>query len=163
MNHAYFLDANAVFKYYWDEDGSEWVRQLVDNAENGCFISEWSVVEFISAFRKKIHEVGKPAQDERKQTFYVAYRQLQQDILAQQFRIMPIPPQWRAHVTALMIGLAIDPLNITERPALTAPDALQFATFQQLIRSFPHAALVTNDKKLIKVAELKQVTVINPQ
>ncbi|MDM8532515.1 type II toxin-antitoxin system VapC family toxin [Anaerolineales bacterium HSG25] len=164
MSSAYFFDANAIYKYYQDEAGSETVRQLVQDNPYRCFISEWSVVEFISIFRKYIQADGvkKAEQETRKNQFYGLYQRFQNDLQSRLFIIMPIPVQWRADMSGLIIRLAIDPLDVTARPSLKPPDALQFITFQQLCQTFPQTCMVTNDKPLTKVCKLEQLAALDP-
>jgi predicted nucleic acid-binding protein len=44
-----FLDSNVVVKYYYSEEGSTWVRRLVDAEETVCFVSLLAIVEVPSA------------------------------------------------------------------------------------------------------------------
>lgn len=45
----YFLDSSAIVKYYVSEPGSEWVRRIVNSADNTCFVANISVAEVAAA------------------------------------------------------------------------------------------------------------------
>lgn len=45
----YFLDSNIIIKYYYTEPGSTWVRSIVDNNANSCFISDIAFPEVAAA------------------------------------------------------------------------------------------------------------------
>ena len=51
----YFLDSNIIIKYYYTEPGSTWVRSIVDNKVNGCFISEIAFPE-VAAALSQLHD-----------------------------------------------------------------------------------------------------------
>jgi predicted nucleic acid-binding protein len=51
----YFLDSNIIIKYYYTEPGSTWVRSIVDNKANGCFISEIAFPE-VAAALSQLHD-----------------------------------------------------------------------------------------------------------
>ncbi|GEM_PF-1973440 len=163
MNDAYFFDANAVYKYYQTEPGSEVVRQLVQANPYRCFISEWSAVEFISIFRRYIQADGvkKEEQEQRRVIFHAIYQQFQQDLQGRVFIAMSIPLQWRAQMSELIIHL-IDSIEVAKRPSLKAPDALQFITFRQLCQSFSQAKMVTSDGALFTVCQLEQLATLDP-
>lgn len=51
----YFLYSNIVIKYYYTEPGSTWVRSIVDNQVNSCFISEVALPE-VAAALSQLHD-----------------------------------------------------------------------------------------------------------
>lgn len=51
----YFLDSNIIIKYYYTEPGSTWVRSIVDNSVNGCFVSEIALPE-VAAALSQLHD-----------------------------------------------------------------------------------------------------------
>lgn len=51
----YFLDSNIIIKYYYTEPGSTWVRSIVDNNLNGCFIAEIAFPE-VAAALSQLHD-----------------------------------------------------------------------------------------------------------
>jgi uncharacterized protein len=56
-----FLDSNVVVKYYFSEEGSTWVRSLVDADDTLCFVSMLAIVEVTSAL-SRLRREGKLGQ-----------------------------------------------------------------------------------------------------
>jgi predicted nucleic acid-binding protein len=52
---AYFLDSSALVKYYVQEQGSAWVRTIVNPAApHGIFLSHLTLVEIYSAIARRV-------------------------------------------------------------------------------------------------------------
>lgn len=48
-----FFDTSALVKYYYEEQGSEFVTKLIQDERNEIIISEIAIIEFISSLYKK--------------------------------------------------------------------------------------------------------------
>jgi predicted nucleic acid-binding protein len=68
-----FLDSNIIIKYYIDESGSDWVRDLVDNPDHLCVISEIAVVE-VAAALARIHRERRIGR-KRMETTYAKFQE----------------------------------------------------------------------------------------
>jgi len=160
---AYFLDANALYKYYQTEAGSTTVQALVGGNPYRCFISEWSLVEFVSTFRSKIAEAGNvSAQESLRAIFLAVYRQLLADVRdTGRFILRPLPTGWRPRAISLILEASILPPN-AQRRSLKPGDALQLVAFEDVRRSFPAAQMVTNDQKLLRVCEGLSYPALDP-
>lgn len=49
---AYFLDSSALLKRYIDEAGSAWVRRMIRQSSQPCFVAQVAGVEVISAIAR---------------------------------------------------------------------------------------------------------------
>jgi len=48
-----YFDTSALVKYYYEEQGSEYVTELIQDETNEIIISEISIIEFTSSLYKK--------------------------------------------------------------------------------------------------------------
>jgi hypothetical protein len=160
---AYFLDANALYKYYQAEAGSTTVQALVEDNPYRCFISEWSLVEFVSAFRGRITQAGDVnAQERLRDIFLAVYQQLLVDVRdTGRFILRPLPSGWRPRAINLILETGIFPPNV-QRRSLMPGDALQLVAFEDVRRSFPVVQMVTNDQKLLRVCARLNYPALDP-
>jgi predicted nucleic acid-binding protein len=49
-----YFDTSALAKYFHDESGSADVIDIIDNIDNAIWISELAIIEFNSAFHRKL-------------------------------------------------------------------------------------------------------------
>ncbi len=78
-----YFDTSALVKYYYEEQGSEYVTSLIQDETNEIIISEISVIEFISSLHKKFRTKELP--DEDLQTAMVEFRLSLPDFIIEPF------------------------------------------------------------------------------
>jgi predicted nucleic acid-binding protein len=61
-----YFDTSAIAKYFHNEEGSEQVIRLIDDASSAIWISELATIEILSAFHRKFRmgEISEPALQE---------------------------------------------------------------------------------------------------
>jgi len=108
---TYFLDTSAIAKIYFDETGSDAVRQLV-NSEKVIFISSLTSVEMAAAFEKakRLRFINSPIYREITKRF-------ERDLWKEPFRSV-----------AITTGQIIQARLLVRKRQLRAPDAIQLAS-----------------------------------
>jgi hypothetical protein len=144
----YYFDSSGLVKNYLQEQGTEWVQTTIATPGHMILVSKIAGPEVISAFTRKRNR------GEITETYFQgAVSRFQQD-LANQF-----------------LGLAVSDelleaaMEIVKSEGLRAYDAVQLATALQLgsVTGIDALTFVSADSMLCRVAERRQLQVINPE
>jgi predicted nucleic acid-binding protein len=110
-----YFDTSALVKYFYEEQGSDIVTELVQDESNSLFISEIAIVEFISSLHKKYRNLELSNEDlETAQNEFI-------DSLTD-FTIEPFTSKVRQEAEKLIIKYG-------KEFSLKTLDAMQLATF----------------------------------
>jgi predicted nucleic acid-binding protein len=145
----YFLDSNAIIKYYITEPGSTWVRQLVNDPDNLCIVCEISLAEVAAAL----------AQAQRSKRFgntfmRNTYTRFRADLRQRLFFAHPVT-----------LGTAELASNIAMRRPLKGCDALQVAAAILTDDEFApelSVVFVSGDKQALEAARSEGLSVADP-
>lgn len=144
----YYFDASAVVKAYVEEEGTFWVKALIEDEATPIVISPLSGAEVVAALARKarLNEIRRPKRDEAVESFRSDYRH--------RF----IQASLDARTIERAMGLLL------EHP-LRAADAIQLATALLLPSPDPLLAplsFVSSDDKLLAVAARLGLATENP-
>ncbi|KHD07854.1 hypothetical protein PN36_13200 [Candidatus Thiomargarita nelsonii] len=152
----YYFDANALLKYYQDEDGSLKIRRLVSNSSTPILISSLTSLESLSVVMKSYRQ----GVFKRKKVKHIVNR-LRRDREAdlsrknRLFKVVPMPED--------TFRLAE---NILFQQAFTfdigSNDALHVAIVKELQSQFS-IILVTSDKSMQNVCERLSIPFFDPE
>ena len=145
------FDTSGLVKHYHTEVGSIKVQQIVNNPSNRIFISDLSIVEFVSSLAKKVR-IG----EIKTATFHTTRRRFFADIAAKKFHIVMLTNKHGRSAVKLLVKHAT-------RYALRKLDALQLiiAIYLKSQKSLDY--FVCADDKLDKVAKLEKIAFLNPE
>jgi predicted nucleic acid-binding protein len=156
IEKRYYFDANALLKYYQDEDGSLKIRRLVSNSSTPILISPLSLLECLSVvmkfYRRGIFK--------RKTVNSIVYRlrrdrEYGSDAKKRPFQVIPIPDD------TFMFAE-----NILFQHAFTfdigSNDALHLAIVKKL-QLHLSPILVTSDNSMQKVCERLSISFYDPE
>lgn len=147
----YYLDTSALVKYYVNEVGSDWLREIINAVQPPLlFASRMIIVEVMSAFARRGRD-GSLTQEEL--TF--ARNAFRGDCL-NRFQIMP--------PTMTVIDLAC---SLLERKPLRAYDAAHLATALHaqrflMAKGYPNLVFLSADDRLNEIALAEGLVVDNP-
>lgn len=147
----YQFDASGLVKRYVDETGSNWVRTLVDPAQDNLIsIAEVTRAEVASALARRTRE-GAITLDERDELLMTF-----QAHCATQYRLAP--------TEHAVVNLAVD---LTQRHPLRAYDAVQLATAlvvnnSLVTHALPPLVFVSADDGLLAAVQAEGLAVDNP-
>ena len=150
MNN-YYLDASALVKRYVDEVGRDWLRWLVDPAQDSVvFISRMTIVEVMSALARRMREGSLAPQE------FEASRDALWGDCFREYSI--IPP------SESLVELAC---ALLERHPLRAYDATHLATaltVQQFLDAqvYPSLTFVSSDEQLNRAALAERLEIDDP-
>lgn len=144
----YYFDASAVVKTYIEEDGTAWVKALVDDESTPIVISPLSGAEVVAALARKarLGDIRRPKRGEAVESFRRDYRH----------RFTQASLDGRTIERAMVLLL--------EHP-LRAADAIQLATVLLLPPPDPRLGpllFVSSDDKLLAVAAQLSLATENP-
>ncbi|MBX2999802.1 MAG: type II toxin-antitoxin system VapC family toxin [Caldilineaceae bacterium] len=143
-----FLDSNVVVKYYYSEEGSAWVRSLIDADDTVCFVSMLAIVEVTSALSRVRREgqLGQRRFEEMIERFYG-------ELHTQRFLSRDIDQKMLEFASVLAL-----------RYPLKAYDAIQVASALSVhnLPAAPDFLFVSGDQKVINAAKLEGLTVDDP-
>src|SRR6266849_116385 len=144
-----FIDTSALVKYYQPEDGTQKVRQILEEPVSRHYMSRLSLVETVSAFAVKFRmgQIDEQGFDALRRRFY-------HDIGQGRFRIMPL--------TTLRYQEATQLIERHFRIRLRTLDALQLAVACALSRQGMIDHFVCSDHTLCDTAIEEGLAVINP-
>jgi predicted nucleic acid-binding protein len=140
-----FFDTSALVKRYYEEDGTDRVDTLIDNPETTVLITSLSILETVSAFRRKYNS-GDITEHEMEALLVVFFREALTD-----FAILP--------VDETMHGDAFDLIVDDDLRTL---DSLQLAAALTAHEELDPFQFVCADTDLVEVAETHGVQAINP-
>ncbi len=148
---SYFLDTSAIIKYYFPEQGHNWVVSLCNPVQGlDLYIAQIALVEVVAAICRKAREQN--ISDERRDALINTFRHDSLNV----FIIWPITPT-----------IFILPVTYAALYRLRAYDAVQLACVLGLCneaaingKSMP--SFVCADNNLVSFAASEGLTVINP-
>jgi len=140
-----FFDTSALVKRYADEQGTETVDELIENDDDTVVITSLSVIEITSAFRRKYNrgEITSTQRDGLLTAFF--------EESTDEFTIIP--------VTETVFEIAFD---LVLEANLRTLDALQLGAAIELTTPDLDVTFVCADKKLVDVAEGRNLHTVNP-
>ncbi len=147
----YFLDTNAIVKFYHVEKGTTQIVELIQNQYNTIFISDISIIETISAFAKKVrnNEISVSTFTKFQKTFFG-------DIVDDIFIIIKY---WEKHYN--------DAISLINKYAaiysLNTIDALQLSIASELYMQKLINTFVSSDHKLNGIVFKEKINVYNPE
>ena len=150
---TYFLDSSVIVKFYHAEPGSEEVIRLLSEPNSRFFIAPLAVVEVQRAFIGKLRAqlISLDELSELRKGLY-------QDISQRLLWVRRVH-QDHFHTAARLVNTYSPTLDV---PMLRSLDAVQLATALDVQRRSGLDYFVSTDKDLCTIAELEQLTVINP-
>lgn len=147
----YFLDTSALVKGYHDEPGSAVVAALFSDRGSSFSIARLAMAEFPSAFAKKLR-AGQISDPE----FQRILSRFHSDVTQRRFAV--------ARMLNHHFRSAGDLLSKHGRSRhLYALDALQLAVVLSMPRPSPPDFFVCSDQRLIAVARLEGLDVLDPE
>lgn len=149
MSRSFFLDTSALIKLYHQEIGTEQVEAIFQQEEDPLLISELAIVELYSTFARKVRteEISLQAQKEAQQNF--------EEDRVQRFIVHPL-----GSVIIQRAKELIQKHGNTK--ALRSLDSLQLGTCLA-VRAGDDLAFVCADTRLLDVAKLEGLQVLNPE
>jgi predicted nucleic acid-binding protein len=146
----YYFDTSSLVKNYHVETGTALVQQLLGEANSEFFISRLAAVEMLSGFAGKVRTGVFSSSD---------YDKLRRRFLADVRRRVVRPIRvLNAHYQ--LAGELIGKHAMSRQ--LRALDAIQLAVSPHFHRSFPIDHFVCSDQRLIDVARLEGLAIIQP-
>jgi len=140
-----FFDTSALVKRYADEQGTETVDGLIENADETIVITSLSVIEMTSAFRRK-YNTGEITETERDGLLVAFFEEA-----TETYTVIPVAET--AFENAFDLVLEDD---------LRTLDALQLGTALELRPPDLDVTFVCADEKLVSVAEEHNLPTLNP-
>jgi predicted nucleic acid-binding protein len=146
----YYFDTSSLVKNYHAEDGTILVRELLSQPGGESFVSRLAAVEILSGFAGKVRAGVFSSTD---------YAKLRMKFLADVKKrvvrpIRVLNPHYQ------LAGDLIGKHAMSRQ--LRTLDAIQLAVALHLHHSFPLDHFVCSDQRLIDVARLEGLTVIQP-
>ena len=138
-----FFDTSALVKRYHGEEGSKKVDEMIEDGESHVVITSLSVIEAISAFRRKYNR-EEITEDRMNQTLSVFFEEALEDFL-----IIPLEESLTEHSFDLILAEDLRTL-----------DSLQLSA--ALMVKQENVRFVSADEKLNSVAEDRGLEVFNP-
>lgn len=144
-----FFDTSALVKFFHEEIGTEPVTQLINNSRNEIWISELTIVEFLSVMYRLYRE-GKIVDDELEE----AINGFEEE--CHRFVVVPL--------NIVIIEEAKDLLSrFGKNFSLRTLDALQLASCNLVYEDDEDWAVVSSDSRLIRVVRDIGMNIINPE
>ncbi|WP_458210745.1 type II toxin-antitoxin system VapC family toxin [Haladaptatus sp. NG-SE-30] len=142
---SYFFDTSALVKRYYDEQGTDVVDTIIEPAENNILITSLAVIETVSAFRRKQNRdsISREEVDSLLAAFF--------DEALADFQIVPLDEQLFDYAFELIL-----------EDDLRTLDSLQLSAARALATNVEDLTFVCADKKLVDVAQSKELPAINP-
>ncbi len=140
---TFFLDTSAVVKHYRPEKGTEHIDALFDDAANSLYISELTLVEFISALQR-LESSGEMDEE----TLNEAWGKFESDARV------------RFVIIDLNRALIVQAKSIVQKHGLRTLDALHLASVLSIQVKSP--VLVSADTNLIQAAQANGLQTLNP-
>ena len=154
MPTYYFFDSSALVKRYHAEVGTAEVERIFNEAEAVLLISRLTLVEVQSAFARKVREgeLGPEA-------FALACQRLSGDVVQKQVQVLRMTEGH--YQTAERLVQKYGPDKSFRR--LRSLDALQLSVALEQRERGRLTRFVAADGNLCKLAEVENLTVINPE
>lgn len=153
-NTRYYLDTNALWKFYRDEQGDLELRRLVSRSPSQVLLSPMTVIEFVSVlmeyYRKRLLK--------RKQVNTIAKRLRRDSAVGRTnrpFQVIPVPEGAFREAEGILLQYA-------DRYSFASNDALHLAIVIRQSVNDP-VVLVTSDGAFKNAAQQKGVTCCDPE
>ncbi len=140
-----FFDTSALVKYYYEEYGSDYVTKLIQDPTNEIFISEISIIEFVSSLYKKFRTKELPETD-----LEIAITEFKLSL--SDFTIEPFTTIVRENAEKIIT-------NYGKKLGIRTLDAMQLSTYILIADS--ESKFVCADNTLNKVVDLTNNQSIN--
>jgi len=146
----YYFDANVLFKYYKDEQGSLEIRRLVTNAHHLILVSELTLLECFSvAMKYRRKGIFKT----RKITLFSNALKKVANARSRQFELVPIPQGTFKLAHEIL-------LNYAKNNDFGSHDALHLAIVKKQINQ---AIMVTSDEAMKNVCAQVNIPIYDPE
>lgn len=142
---TYFFDTSALVKRYHEEQGTERVDEILDDEEPEILISSLTVIESVSAFRRK-HNRGDVTESEMQQLLSVFFREALDD-----FVIVPLEE-----------SLLTFSFDLVLEDDLRTLDSLQLSAGLSLAEEMSDIQFATADTALADVARERGLATVVP-
>ena len=148
------MDANVVVKYYLDEPGSTWIRQLIEARDvigrpAHVFFSAMITITEVSAAIGIIQRVGRISKRQRN----IAFKRFMNE--SSRYQFIPVTD-----------SLLVQAANLAQQHPLKAYDAVQLAAalfIKARVESNGHSlTFISGDKKLLRAAKAEGLQIDNP-
>lgn len=148
------MDANVVVKYYLDEPGSTWIRQLIEARDvigrpAHVFFSAMITITEVSAAIGIIQRVGRISKRQRN----IAFKRFMNE--SSRYQFIPVTD-----------SLLVQAANLAQQHPLKAYDAVQLAAalfIKARVESNGHSlTFISGDKKLLTAAKAEGLQIDNP-
>lgn len=140
-----FFDTSALVKRYHREPGTERVDELVEDAETEVIVSSLTIVEMVSAFRRKFDR-GDVTKAQMNELIGAFYRDALDD-----FSVLSIDEKLHRFSFELVVD-----------DGLRTLDSLQLSTGLAVAGAVDEATFVTADEELATTATKRGLVVENP-
>lgn len=140
---TYFVDTSALLKCYFDEEGSDWMEQLLDQ-EDRITISTLTRVEVASSFQR-LFSVDRTI--DRPQ-FHEIWASFLLDLAEQRFTVIGAAPEIVDRAIRLLLEVYATPV-----------DALQIATAMSLGNG---VVVVSSDQKMNRMLSTAGLVFVDP-
>lgn len=147
---VYFFDTSALVKRYHREPGTEVVDDAFDDLGTDCVISDLGIVEFYSAFAKKVRVGELPGN--RFETLIQAFGK---DVRTDTIQVLSLDDEDKRSAVSL-----IETYGVSQ--SLRTLDAMQLA----VMRSLGPDQITTvycADRQFVEVIEREGFSVVNPE
>ncbi len=142
---VHFFDTSALVKRYYEERGSETVDEIVESDEVRVVISSLSVIETVSAFRRKLN-TGELARTDAETLISLFF-----DEALDQFVIVPMEEA----VLQFSFDLVLE-------DDLRTLDSLQLSAAMATDAEVEDLVFVCADSELVSVAQAHDLETVNP-
>lgn len=142
---SYFVDTSSLFKRYQQEEGTEFVSAILEDASQPVFISTITIIEIVSNL-KRLFEVDKITNEEQ---FLKQRAFFYQDISALGITILDISPEDIIKAEELILKRYMKPV-----------DSIQLAI--ALNMKHDNATFVASDERLCKIATEEGLSILKP-
>lgn len=143
---TYFFDTSALVKRYHQEDGTERVDEILDSTDADVLISSLTVVESVSAFRRKFNR-GEISESEMEQLVGVFFREALDD-----FVIIPLEESLLSFSFELVL-----------QDDLRTLDSLQLSAGLSVAEKLDDVVFITADEELSTVGRGHGLETVVPQ
>lgn len=141
----FFFDTSALVKRYHEERGTEVVDSIIENPDSDIVISSLSIIETVSAFRRK-YNTNEITEAEMNDQLSVFFREA-----LDEFIVVPLAES--------IIEFSFD---LILEDDLRTLDSLQLAAALSIHADMGDLTFVCADSELIAIAEDRGVDSVNP-
>lgn len=140
-----FFDTSALVKRYYDEPGTETVDSLIENDETKVVLTAITVIETVSAFRRKYNrdDIPEDVVDGLLSSFF--------DEALTEFLIVPTEEALFTHSFDLIL-----------EDDLRTLDSLQLSAALAVAEEVESLTFVCADQELVSIAEERELETTNP-